>query len=224
MRPTPDARRKKPKSTARIAEHQQWSDQLSQLDERLARIQRLLEKQNLAPAITAIRGLCEEMTRSEDTNQAMKLLNEPGKVLLPDWKGKYGVVQTLVFDCLAASELLTKAAALDLHDVSFELVRFLRDGSTAVKRSQIAPDAANAIKRYLSERGWPKRRGPKVKHDPANDKKLLAEWERAKGAGVTREDFCNSRGISVKQFTDAQGRLRYLKGKKLPRPKPVKPQ
>jgi hypothetical protein len=197
-----------------MGKRQPWPDFLRQVDEKLARVERQLHGQNLAPVRESIRTLCTQVTRSNSTNQARELLNEPGKVLLPDWNAKVEVVQTLVFDCLAIEGFLTRTQADDLHTVFAELVRLLREGTTPYKRSQIAADAVMAIKCYLSERGGRKRRGPPSEHDPAMDEKLVVEWKRAKAAGITREGFCKSQRISLKQLTAAQSRLRWHKGKK----------
>jgi hypothetical protein len=58
----------------------------------------------------------------------------------------------------------------------------------------------------------PKRRGAPQTYDPADDKKLLADWAAAKGQGATREEFCRGRGgrgISVQYLIGAQHREKY---------------
>jgi hypothetical protein len=54
-----------------------------------------------------------------------------------------------------------------------------------------------------------RRRGHPRCQDPAHDRKLMEEWARVRGkAGVTRKEFCASKGISFQAFIQTQDRFR----------------
>src|SRR5882724_7844613 len=130
-----------------------WTDFLSQLDRELNELRDELAQTDLTRARVSIEAICERLTREVTTDQAKRMLDEPGKVLLPGWK-EHGTVYTGVFDCLAASKYLTSTQADDLRYVFGEAVDFLRDGTTPYKQAESAQKMRNAINRYLSERGY----------------------------------------------------------------------
>ena len=51
-------------------------------------------------------------------------------------------------------------------------------------------------------------RGAPVRFDPKSDRELIGQWERARDAGLSREDFCSDRGLQVKDLEAAQRRER----------------
>lgn len=64
----------------------------------------------------------------------------------------------------------------------------------------------------LEKRRKKKRRGAPQTHNPEEDAKLVAHWQAAKGQGTSRQEFCRSRRITVKDLVQAQDRMRYHKG------------
>jgi hypothetical protein len=129
------------------SENQLWSEFANRLDSELVAIRDLLGKTDLILAKLEIRALCERVT-----HQGTRIGAEPGKVLDSEWMR--GVTNTGGIFMLYELGVLTQVQANDLHDVFGEMVRFLSDGTTAYKQSEIAPDISRAINRYLSERGY----------------------------------------------------------------------
>lgn len=128
-------------------DHRLWADFVSQLDRELLAMRELLDKPDLTLARLEIIALCERVTHT-----SYRIGSEPGKVLDSAWK--QGVTNTGGIFKLYEIGILTQTEANDLHDVFGEMIRFLSDGTTPYKQSEIAPDVRKAINRYLSERGY----------------------------------------------------------------------
>lgn len=59
------------------------------------------------------------------------------------------------------------------------------------------------------------RRGAPRRHDPIQDRRLMAEWAQVRGkAGMTRKEFCVMKGISLRSFIRAQDRFRKQSAKR----------
>lgn len=58
-----------------------------------------------------------------------------------------------------------------------------------------------------------RKRGAPRRQDPKSDRQLMDEWQRASGkGGMTRKEFCQSKGIALKTFVRAQDRVRKQAG------------
>ncbi len=135
-------------------EWQHWTNFLAQLDWDLVAIRDQLAEADLTRARLEINAICERVTHVGN-----RIGSEPGKLLSTEWRR--GVVNTGAFYNLYQIKIaqgpdcvLTQRQAVDLHDVFGELVRFLIDGTTAYKQSEIAPEIRKAINCYLSERSF----------------------------------------------------------------------
>ncbi|MCG3180468.1 MAG: hypothetical protein BIFFINMI_02829 [Phycisphaerae bacterium] len=54
-----------------------------------------------------------------------------------------------------------------------------------------------------------KKRGAPRRQDPKSDRQLMDDWKRARGkGGMSRKEFCQSKGIALKTFVRAQDRVR----------------
>jgi len=99
-----------------------------------------------------------------------------------------------------------QAAAADMKEATGSETTL---GHAPTVRDDPKAAACDKVKPKICGRTPVARKGAPKKYDVADDRKLLADWQAAKGQGSTRDIFCRARGITLQDFIDAQDRERY---------------